>query len=462
MYTPRFRHRNVPTVPLGTAVFENYVNQGTCTAPNLRWAVYGSETSAAPYGYLDHIDDIAGDPPLKKAGKAGFRFHPMTRVTVEYEGSGDTSWLARNKTINCSGQAGQSQILYRRTGSYNASRVWSGLALPIVQNRLDLAQTPYPNDIVAQLRDLVRTEVLAKRGKYGESNLYESLFEANKTLGMLNDILRVAHRAQKNIFFTKGSAEKLKGLSNEAAGQYLATRYGFKPLLSDIAGILNGLDSSLGRQIRTTRSSKTWTSQQTANLTDWVDADTIAFTRQKTTTQSLVVRSMSLDDVEITLLGALGLGAKDFMSVPWELVTGSFIVDWFANVGDVISSLLPDIGLSNIGACTTIDWSCIETVSYAVKGVRAGKENIIEILNGTAPTPVSRKIRFKRRDVDLMLPQLRFKSDFRFDNLTRCLDALALLKVQTSQVKNQFPWATPGRPRRRSRKGVYGAESFLN
>jgi hypothetical protein len=336
----------------------------------------------------------------------------------------------------------------------------------MLDNRLDLARVPYPADEVASLRSLAETGCLSKRGKYGDSNLYEALFEVNKTLGMVKEILDRAHRIQDVLFKRTTSRSRLRSLSDEAAGQYLLTRYGFGPLVKDISALLLGLDAPLGRMLRTTRDVQSRSSQQTAALSDYVDAATVSFTRTMTTTSKVTVKALSLDNVELTLLGSLGLGYKDLVTVLWELKSHSFIVDWFANVGDYLGALVPDMGLSNIGMTTVTEWECIQRVVYGVRGVAPGKAGIISIDSASPPPSLTRTISYKHRDVGAFAPTLAWKSDFKFDNLLRVLDSMSLLAQKMKRIRPPQPTALDEvirlRRRQPSTRGVRRASDFTN
>jgi hypothetical protein len=441
MYTPRFRHRNTNWV--GTPYkYETYVQgpSGTCTSPNLLWSTYLTGNPTGSYGTLDYIDDIAGDPPIRGIGLKGYKFHPMTRVKVNFSGGEvGSAWHVTSNTVLCKGQAGQHQTQWRNLGVIDASRLWSTLAIPKDGERLWLPDTPFPYEKVSQLKDLAETAVLAERGKYGESNLYESLFEANRTLGTLNDVLQRARRTRDTIFFKKGGVAKLRSLSNEVAGQYLATRYGFQPLMSDITAILVGLEKDLGEMLRTTKKTERWSDKQTITLSDILDSRGVLYGRSSSTLQELKVTAISLDNVNINLFGALGLGPKDLLSVPWELMTGSFIVDWFANVGDFLGALLPDVGFSNVGTCTVVQWDCAQTTSYVGKGLHPDHSGGQTLTSQTVPSALTRTIFFKNRSSGFAAPSLSWRSDFKFDNLTRCLDTLSLLASQSARVRTSTP-----------------------
>lgn len=434
-YQMRFRNRN-QTTPIGRRKKDNFgLVSGTCqNAPQYGWTSGGDTGTLNALTKVDTIDDVAGDPPQRKLGTAGFKFHPLTRVTSELIGDGSFNWRVRGISPICTGGAEKFESFRECTG-LSASLLWSGLAFPMDGEHLRLDLMPMPNEKIAQLKDLAETACLAKRGKYGESNLYESLAEIDKTLSMAKDILHRARRIQDTAFFGAKGSSRARQFTNEAAGQYLATRYGFAPLVKDLEAILVGLEKPLGKITQRSIASEQWQSQQTTLLPDRIDADTVVFGETKTVKHSLYVKAISLDSAEVNVLQRLGLGWKDFISVPWELLGYSFVADWFANFGDVISGMVPDIGISHIGACTVVRWECEETVSWLLKGLAAGA-GTSELLSANAPGPITRKTAVTIRTTGLPSPRLQWRSDFKFDNATRVLDAVSLFTARAAKVRS--------------------------
>lgn len=466
MYQQRFRHRNVLQTDGNNLRYEQYSNGGACSS-SPSWTSYYSATPGINYASIDHMDDIIGNPPLPSQGLAGYKFNPMSKTKGVYSGSGDAGWLVQNVAFACDGYPTKHQTQFRRAGSSNASRAWAGLEIPLSADRVRLDLVGYPASEVIRLQDLAETAVLAQRGKYGEGNLYESLAEVNKTFGMLKGITDTARRIQDAIFFKKGGVERFRHLSKTAADQFLAIRYGFAPILRDLNAIHVGLEKPLGHKLITTKKSGFWDSVTNTAMTDLNDADTIVYSRNRTTNQKLKVTAMSLDNCELTRMNLLGLGWKDLLSVPWELKSHSFVVDWFVNLGDFLGSFVPDFGISNIGTCVIVEWERKDVVSYGYKGQSPAKVGNQTVLSATAPPPFTRTIIHKSRVIKPLSAYLRFKSDFKFDKLTRSLDALALFTQQASKIKASGDMSALDeiiklRRRNPSQRGVRKAVDFRN
>lgn len=465
---PRFRHRNLYGSQ-GKHRLEEFGHlpntTSTCSSPQLGWYLnYESSADTNPI-VIDTMDDIAGDPPNRKIGLSGYKFHPMTRTQVREEGGGAVGWEVRYISKTCEGTVGEHQHGVRRVAQSNLGRRWSNLIFPMNGERLDYSRTPYPYAEVDRLRGLAETACLAQRGKYGESNLYESLAEVDKTIGMLKDLFDRARRIQDIAFFGKKGTSRRRQLTNEAAGQYLSTRYGFMPTVSDIFSILKALEKPLGRILKTTRCRERWSSKQTTQLPDINDSGHVGFKRTYTIDQDVVVTAISLDSTELTILKALGLSFKDLASLPWELVSLSFVADWVANIGDCISAIAPNIGTSNVGSCVVIEWRCVEET--ALSGAYTLQPTQTVLMSSQLPPPYMRVITSKQRIVGLNGPRLQWRTDFKFDSVVRALDAIALFTAQTSKVQADLkPTAMEEilRLRRRnpSQRGRRSAEDYRN
>lgn len=439
MYKTRFRNKNALQV-FGDRKIDIFTNNGICTvAPS--WAAYAIGNSGAVYTTVDTMDDIAGDRPDASKGPAGFKFHPMTKVkAVELPGNA-TSWTIRHDDVSCQGTGQPHNIQVKRLPTGDTHRKQCGLAIPMIGDRLDMSKVPYPAVDMGRIRDLAETACLAKRGRVGGGNLYESLAEVNKSVGFLKDLLGRANRIQNTAFFGKAGSSRLRSFNEEAAGQYLATRYGFVPIVKDIESILLGLQTPLGRRIITTRAKERLTLQQTESLPTFSDSGHVLFSGTRSTAHQLYVEAVSVDNVEITLLRALGLGGKDLFGLPYELLTYSFVADWFANIGDVISAIAPEFGFYNVGQSCTIDWNCAESVVYSTVGIDgAGKT----LLSHQAPS-YARTIHYRDRSVGPLVPHIRWRSDFKFDSPTRVLDTLALFTARASKIKATLAKNPPNR-----------------
>lgn len=276
-----------------------------------------------------------------------------------------------------------------------------------------------PETDMADLRREVSTRCLANRGE-PNGNLFESLAEYKQTLRMLRRPLN-----SFGVFFHKNTPKILK-LDPSAA--WLAYRYGLRPLISDVTGIIKGLERSIGLERQTTRSRGVLSRYEFVERSiDW-DIHRLRYSVQNT--DNVEMRAMSLDEYVVTTLRNIGFTSRGLLTVPWELVPYSFVVDWFVNVGDYLRQLTPLPEFKQLGACLV---------------TRRTKQTVYSVLQDTNLQPASYVITrpitgtcsASSRTVhrtSLSEPGLVIKSDFRFDDAVRSADAFALLAQRASSL----------------------------
>lgn len=256
------------------------------------------------------------------------------------------------------------------------------------------------------------TKVLNGRGR-PDHDLWESLAELDKTLALLPQLFK----AIRGMVPRGNKANYQKKLSEV----WLMYRYGIKPLLSDVEGVMKGVKKTVGLIRKTTRSKGKLDAHKAEVLTLTGGFPSLNVMVQNF--DDVEVRCMSLDEYEATLAFNIGFSMKGLATLPWELVKYSFVVDWFTNVGDFLGSIVPLPYVKQLGSCIVIrrlrtitlnELPCTPVAGYDL--VRSGSGfytrtqttyNRVAGLGGA--------------------PKVVIRSNFRFDNLTRSLDALALL-----------------------------------
>lgn len=265
------------------------------------------------------------------------------------------------------------------------------------------------------LKTEIATGVRANRGKVVRNNGYETLGEMGKTVAMLR------HPIKTFINFDKKFGRRVW---KTAAQAWLAYRYGVMPLVSSIKACNEELRKIRPRNERiTTRNSGSTTYSDTITKTLTVGAIknlVVTTTRHHTVTG----RAMSLDEHSVSLQDQLGLSVKDMVTVPWEFVPYSFVVDWFVNVGDYFSALAPVPGVKQLGSCMSfvsdIRWTSV---------ISGGTPSQAYYLLNTIPSGyVDSQLTGKNR-TPLAAAGLVVKSNFRLTNPIRIGDGLALVAM---------------------------------
>lgn len=266
------------------------------------------------------------------------------------------------------------------------------------------------------------TRCLSNRGR-SDSNLWESMAEINKTLQMVRKPLQSIYRLT-----TKAKTEKLKlikqlGSDYNPASLWLQYRYGILPLVRDIEGILRGLKEKTGHVRTTSRGNVSLSRSNTVQFVSSISPLNVTVLEQ--TTDDLQVRAMSLDEYVASVESNVGFTTKGLITLPWELIKLSFVVDWALNVGDYLGAISPSPGFKQLGSCVVVTRttrcvsSCLNTAITVTWG---------EITQSVSGVATIQKITKTRRA--LGKPGLVVKADFRLDDNTRLADAFSLLAQQ--------------------------------
>lgn len=176
------------------------------------------------------------------------------------------------------------------------------------------------------------------------------LAELRQTLTMLRNPLAGALDFIKKV--KGGSSGKLKSL----ADQHLTIVFGLRPFVNDIKAGLKAISNLTKHPPRKTArgfasTSRTWTTTRPYN------DGSVKGTITVTTTIEIKVRAWCLYKLHVDTgpMGKFGLLATDIPAAIWELTPFSFVVDWFVNIGDLISALTPRFDITRLSEGYTIE-----------------------------------------------------------------------------------------------------------
>lgn len=166
---------------------------------------------------------------------------------------------------------------------------------------------------------------------------------------------------------------KKKALSQN----FLEWEYGWSPLLRDIStsvSILTDTDFGVRKLEASAKASNGW-----ASITRSPNGDgELVWTQASSMSAKIRISAEAqITNPNLYLAGAMGVIDP---ALPWKLVPFSFVVDWFYNVEQVISSLTPFLGVTFRNACN----SQKVTGAYTSTAIGHKTENIY--VDGTPPT----------------------------------------------------------------------------
>lgn len=296
----------------------------------------------------------------------------------------------------------------------------------------------YPMPSLASQEDLdaarleVETRMLNERGR-GDANLFETLAEYEQALSLVPGALRSFAGILKTSlgllysFTLKQAVGKGRKLSKDVSGAYLLYRYGAKPLMQDLVAVLELISTGAESPEVTTRSKIELSNAQT--IAHGSGGDPIE-TLTAYVLETVTIRSMSLDRCHVGGIShALGLTGKNLLTLKWELIPFSFVVDWFINVGEFLGAYVPAIGYDNLGSCTVVHKRSVATLNLGVATLPSPLLQWGAILTQSGSGDQFDIItEEKERGTVSTTGVLAMKADFKLSKLTRILDAVALIR----------------------------------
>jgi hypothetical protein len=220
------------------------------------------------------------------------------------------------------------------------------------------------SDALLNFPDVSNSALIAARNnlKASKINLGVAFGERKQTARLVGDTASRIARSIRSL--KRGSVRNAMnelGISSkrhEPRGsniprKWLELQYGWKPLLSDVYGATKALsERPLSDWSVTTkgRSSdrKSWTVERKPG--QWYNFD--GFRMTASASASAICRIDAIPQNE-AIISLASLGVTNPLSVGWELVPFSFVVDWFLPIGSYLESLDAYFGFADAWSCTS-------------------------------------------------------------------------------------------------------------
>lgn len=217
---------------------------------------------------------------------------------------------------------------------------------------------------IAMARDKVIKKILDRK-----VNLAQAVAEGQKTIDMVASAATKIAKTLRNL--RKGNlAQAARDLTGSKAGaprgssvakNWLELQYGWKPLLSDIYGACETLAARTQPPILKFRAKATTSDSKRVYVDSSHPNESGTVTNKETgyTSTAKIVVAYAMGSQTPRTMSQLGI--SDPLSLAWELLPYSFVVDWFLPVGDYLASLGYDTGLSfRMGSEVRISKNCWE------------------------------------------------------------------------------------------------------
>lgn len=375
-------------------------------------ADFSSGSNAKVYGSYKWMRDIVTPSFFDQQKKGSVIMSPMSSIVTSRVG----------------GCNNPSDIMRTRTLPSGTLAWWTGdLAMFQTASSVDwwVGERPslFQSSDYSQLTTEVCTRTLSSIGR-SNTDMWENLAEAGKTYSMLESPLASWFKFEKKA--------RIATSALSAANAWLAYRYGVRPLVQSVDAVLGNLKRKLKPlRITTREQGKISLSASDSFQTGPGYWGTCSFAIDRQRKQTLEVRAMSIDEVISTVAYDLGLTSKSIMTLPWELVPWSFVVDWAVNVGDFLGALAQSFQPSSLGQCyTQIETLAENRQCNSMTAINPGTTEVVTNPSAWMRTDTA----FKSRVAGLPVPGLVVKSDFRLSSLTRVSDATALVAQQISRA----------------------------
>lgn len=215
------------------------------------------------------------------------------------------------------------------------------------------------------------------------------LGELNESLRMIKNPLKALHEGVSNYFdalkkrrrgvrptnYAK-RADRLKSILSDT---WLEHSFGWVPLISDIGDGLNAYDRVVNKT-RHTRLSATGKQQviiQTDRFSNlgWGNVRTVGIREsyyQATVRYLCGLKEITYGSEREEKQDLFGLTLKGFVPTAWELLPWSFLVDYFANVGEIVEA--------SVTNTSDVTWIC-KTVRKSGIQRFSGQLNLLETIN---------------------------------------------------------------------------------
>jgi len=302
-------------------------------------------------------------------------------------------------------------LAYHRTVSTGSPNIYGSSALSLLMDYGSAEKYKAELACYESLRDSLGASV---QGGAGLAEMEEALAMIAMRAGQLYKAFKAAKRLRAGKALTnvrdafrpppKGWRAKARGLG----GAYLEEHFGWVPLIQDVHDAIETIQNPIPRIRVQGSGASSWSRQKTGGpLYTWIGGGHATMRCRSTA-------YVHLDNPNLYLASQLGL--INPLSVAWELVPFSFLVDWFLPVGSFLESLSDFAGVTLLQPCHSVL-------------MRADFNETYLCGDGSMQTRGSTEMDFQRTG-SISHPGIHFLPLFQRLSVSRALTACSLLTQQ--------------------------------
>jgi hypothetical protein len=191
-----------------------------------------------------------------------------------------------------------------------------------------------------------------KNKVYSNAQLGVDFAEAHQSISMIagsfSTLVKVARSIRKLDFLSAARALRMKflpkgvSMKKSFANNWLEFHFGWEPLVHDIYDSVDVLNNPLNAFMKTSGNGSI-SSTFTYSVRNVGNYDRLELIKNSYSCR----QGLTVDAINNSTLHSLDqFGVLNPLSIAWELVPFSFVVDWYANVGEVLSSYSDFAGMS--------------------------------------------------------------------------------------------------------------------
>jgi len=187
-----------------------------------------------------------------------------------------------------------------------------------------------------------------------QADILVDIAEIGQLIRMLRDPIQSTSTFLRKIQSGRKGIKALKGddAIAYAEGLWLQYRFGIRPLVSSVQGVVKAMNKQISPRRSTHRGSYSMSTSSSSSALFAGGQTSFNYTIARS--DEVNVRTGFIVEDSVSFAQALGVDASGMLSLPWELVPYSFVADWFTNVGTFLGALVPAMTKSPLGSWTTV------------------------------------------------------------------------------------------------------------